>query len=498
MKEPDRVRLKCFSEDIENGCKKISSSLSLMRNISCVNSSGYIIDCCRAFFYQLVDQIVLPYCVFGLEQERKGEPNISFAQFFENTDWVVKYPLVYSTAVTQLNLSVSNIVKAIGHLDNDWHCLSRQLEINCSDSVILNNLVFTNSDRHNFGQQTIVFLFKNGSREIRLLYKPRNMSHLNVLDDVLPNISIPGVYKASRDYGWQEYIYYSEPESLHDYYISAGKLLAVYSMINGTDAHFENVISCSNGPVVIDWETVFTNTSYFSEQNVDTDLVSFTGLVQFAKKWWQFWIPKRSISAALQADGDYRNDILRIFAIDDGTDNVSVGYGSEVPHEFKNVPKSKLKTAKECLIEGFRSGVADIKMIRDFEIQSIAIDCFNLSFRQLIRHTSFYKWLMLQNMNPEILPDFHLESRTKFFRKKLKSVSGRKDFVEYEILCLLRGDVPIFYQCPLETHLYDGDGGVYKNFFLKTASLLFEEKKQILDQKSYLKKNIDLLQRIKI
>lgn len=63
----------------------------------------------------------------------------------------------------------------------------------------------------------------------------------------------------SRDgYGWSEYIPAQPPECLTTLAERCGALLFVMHLLDGTDAHHENVVISGNDPVLVDGETLFS------------------------------------------------------------------------------------------------------------------------------------------------------------------------------------------------------------------------------------------------
>lgn len=230
-------------------------------------------------------------------------------------------------------------------------------------------------------------------------------------------------------------------------------------------------------------------------QKKDTDLATFTGLIQNHPNWWKFWQMNRPLNAGLSASGEYKHDLLGIHSLNDGLSEVSVCYERHTPYTFTNKPGNTFDDAKKHLIQGFCFGLNRIKQTDWNDVQYAFENCFSLRFRQLIRHTAFYKWIMLQSLNPGILQDFRRDSALSFFKEKLKPVSRRTDFVNYEQDCLMRGDVPIFYQCPYHQCLYDGDGNVYNDFFERTAHEEFKEKWEFMKCHKFLQKNLRLLEK---
>lgn len=493
-----KTRLGCFSELIRISGEEISKKLLPLHEEKITTNLTAIVEDCETFLYGLLDQIVLPYSVYSLSKKQKRGETVSFDQFFLESDWMAEWEELNKHATCQVNLSIRNLEKALTRLKNDWCQLKVWLGISDQSLVRLENISVTASDRHNSGQQALLFSFDVGGKVVRMLYKPRSMMHLSSISEFFPELLVPDVYANSPEYGWQEFIDYGEPDDMTDYYFRAGRTLAFYSALDGTDAHFQNVIACPLGPVIIDWETIFTNTSYFKRQGVDTDMVDFTGLVQGRPDWWKFWQRGAPLNAGLHANGDSQHNMLGIHAINDGTDRVAVCYNQFVPYVFTNKPQQEFTEANKYVIDGFCNGIKAIKKISWKEARSAFESCFDNRFRQLIRHTAFYKWLTLQSLNPGILRDFQKESVRVFFSKKLEPVSGRTDFIDYEQDCLFRGDVPIFYQRPHSKDLYDGDGKAYTNFFAETAHAELAEKWEHIKHDSFLQKNVKLLEKVAI
>ena len=62
-----------------------------------------------------------------------------------------------------------------------------------------------------------------------------------------------------KDHHWMEFIRYeacSSQKEIDDYYINAGMLLCIVYLLNGSDFHYENIISNGTNPILIDHETL--------------------------------------------------------------------------------------------------------------------------------------------------------------------------------------------------------------------------------------------------
>ncbi|NOM35868.1 DUF4135 domain-containing protein, partial [Klebsiella pneumoniae] len=64
---------------------------------------------------------------------------------------------------------------------------------------------------------------------------------------------------AYSDHSYEEFIDYlplEQKKKLPEYYYNFGVLLAFIYLFNGSDIHFENLISYGDMPVIIDFETM--------------------------------------------------------------------------------------------------------------------------------------------------------------------------------------------------------------------------------------------------
>ncbi|WP_142353857.1 DUF4135 domain-containing protein, partial [Bacillus velezensis] len=110
-----------------------------------------------------------------------------------------------------------------------------------------------------------------------LVYKPRSLEidvfYEKVIDYVnqyyQTNLKTP-LSLDQGEYGWQEYVQ-SEPcdniEQVRNYYYQFGMHLGFIYAFQGSDFHFENIIACRDKPVLVDLETLFQSSLFFSEEN---------------------------------------------------------------------------------------------------------------------------------------------------------------------------------------------------------------------------------------
>ncbi len=101
-----------------------------------------------------------------------------------------------------------------------------------------------------------------------LVYKPRALSMEEGFDDVLAWANAIGFSQPYRrvallprdGYGWMAHVTAMPCAStleIDSFYVRAGGLLCLLSLLQGTDIHYENLIACGDQPVVVDMETLF-------------------------------------------------------------------------------------------------------------------------------------------------------------------------------------------------------------------------------------------------
>lgn len=123
------------------------------------------------------------------------------------------------------------------------------------------------SDPHKEGRTVFQVDFQGATKTHRLIYKPRDLavekafnlllSEINRLGPALPFRQLAVLDE--KGYGWVEFVEHKpceSPEQLKNFYFRSGANLFLWYLLEGTDAHFENVISCGEHPIMIDQETL--------------------------------------------------------------------------------------------------------------------------------------------------------------------------------------------------------------------------------------------------
>ena len=123
-------------------------------------------------------------------------------------------------------------------------------------------------DPHNFGRNVMIFEFQ---QDEKLVYKPKDLlgtqiflatsNALNEKDSCL-NLHVRKIY-ARQDYGWEEFIRFSECttlEQVEHWFYSLGATLRLVQLFGGRDFWADNFISTSTHSAPIDIETLLQPT----------------------------------------------------------------------------------------------------------------------------------------------------------------------------------------------------------------------------------------------
>jgi type 2 lantibiotic biosynthesis protein LanM len=180
------------------------------------------------------------------------------------TKFLTTYPVLGRFLSTKINQWVDATTELDSRLSADRHKIIDEFGV-CPDNSQLKSIRALPADSHNHGRVVMNIQFEDGTT---IIYKPRSIRASEVFDDYLNHLStITGVDLPQKNhlscdgYGWVQAVENTSLETQYDiqeYYIRAGVLLAAAWGFNLSDAHYENIISTVDGPVIIDLETLFT------------------------------------------------------------------------------------------------------------------------------------------------------------------------------------------------------------------------------------------------
>ena len=175
----------------------------------------------------------------------------------------LKYPVLGRMLATLTHLWIESQLEFISRLAADWQAIEAifgQGEPLPYVQTVKANL----SDRHHNGRTVISLTF---SPEFRLIYKPKHLGldvAFNELvawvnEQELPLELKPLPVLNRPNYGWVTYAEHLpcvDETAVRRFYKRAGMLLALLHVLQGSDAHVENIIAWGEYPILIDMETL--------------------------------------------------------------------------------------------------------------------------------------------------------------------------------------------------------------------------------------------------
>lgn len=176
-----------------------------------------------------------------------------------------RYPVIARLLSLIVDQWVESTVELLERLDRDLDGISPLIGTPSSTAKV-DNLVFGLSDPHCGGRTVAVIIFADGAK---VVYKPRELAieiafgkfaeYLTaVMHCANGSLRIPRVIDCGL-YGWVEHISQRVPSGrgeCEEYSFNAGRMLALFYLLEATDMHHENVIANRGTPVPIDLETV--------------------------------------------------------------------------------------------------------------------------------------------------------------------------------------------------------------------------------------------------
>lgn len=239
------------------------------------NTSDLEISICLSSELPILERLIrrafiLELNVCGLKGELRGANDSDkykeFTRKFYSLEhrlvFFEKYPVLFRTVVTKLDLWAESIIEFLLRLKSDRTLIEKTFGVPLNANL---KSISLSGDTHNNGRSVLVIEFCS---ENFLIYKPRSTSiefgfqkYIKFFNSVNPNLELLCISVLDMDtYGWVEYVPFIEQLTQNEsdiYHYRLGFLTAIVYSINGVDIFFENLISSGTNPVIIDLETMF-------------------------------------------------------------------------------------------------------------------------------------------------------------------------------------------------------------------------------------------------
>ena len=328
------------------------------------------------------------------------------------------------------------------------------------------------SDRHHNGRSVTAITFASG---LKLIYKPKNIDIEKAYFDLLAWLNqqkFPLPFKLLKiinrpNYGWVEFVETrkcQEQAEAKRYYQRAGALLCLVYLLDATDLHIENIIACSEHPVLIDMETLMhpwvrelddsqnvKNAQYLANQKLLHSVIRSGFLPR-----WEIGRANRSYDATGLGGISEQETSFQIKQWNNiNTDTMSLSLGYEKIQPSNNVPSlndinMSLKDYDEEIVDGFQQMY---RFLIKHRKSLLAADSplQNLSHQQVrfvFRATKVYSSILQKTLHPKFLRDGAERSIQLDILSRVMLLSDSKPFfmplLDVEKEALEQIDVPLF------------------------------------------------------
>ncbi len=316
-------------------------------------------------------------------------------------------------------------------------------------------------DTHNHGRSVAEIMVRSGGH---FLYKPHQMKidlrfrelldwlseeSEEVHDHITPEII------SGEDHGFSAFVEYREcadEDEVRRFYERSGELLGILYSLNGSDMHFENIISCGEYPVLIDLETLL-QPDLIVEENAGRNSSRRIAMEKYASSvvtvgMLPVYVNGKLDIGGLSAFQEQKSTIKTDFVTDENSDEIHIERRYGVMRPEKNNPSfnggmADAQKYSNEICKGFRNVYSWIMDNKEKYISKVSELFEGIEGRVIIRPTFSY----MQLLNIALNQDFarkEFERRLILHRIFINEYRKRPEITLSEYEDLLHGDVPYF------------------------------------------------------
>lgn len=478
-----RINQYCSEANIENIVSEASAALS----VKLIEFSA------KVFVYE-INMFKLSNSVEGNSEEDRFNyivlnlttPRTLFSLY-------CKYP-VLCRLLLKLTLNfINNIDCMLNNIHNNYSSMLSTFKLNKTSTI--ESIQFNPHETHQDGLNVSILNFSCGRK---LVYKPRNLAILNAYQNLIEFINLhcntvnlldlhAPLALVKDNFTLEEYIEHLPCQTkleVKNFYKRLGQNAYIAYLLRGTDMHMENIIASGEYPYFIDIETLFTNVIPLSNIEQATksaafilsDNVTATGILPantfFANNGYGV-----DVSALGGKEQKLSKKILGL--TNNNSDDIKYDFIDAHLPGAQNVPYIEGQTVNYVnyvndFIEGFKL-MANFFVIHKEIIRKKILPLFeNVVVRTLIRNTQNYKNILDMSIHPVYLSSSILRERLFLNLFSLAIKNQAACLSEYSDL--LNGDVPIFFNIPTSTSIFDSKGNEIADFFENSALQLVKNK----------------------
>lgn len=396
-----------------------------------------------------------------------------------------KYPVLGRLIIQKMLDLTLETERMLDNIDLHFENISDTLELKSSHITEIHG---SQGDTHKRGKSVTKLVLNNGQI---FIYKPRNSDIERAFNNFIEYINehsnlkdlyINNVYY-TRDFTVESYIE-SQPCStigeIKEYYYRFGIMVALTSLLQGTDFHSENVIAFKKYPVIVDFETLFTQLNFSCEEeleyaliNKENDRLNLAATTLLPTNAFTNNVEKKGVDVSGLAGGDSVPLPIKILAIKDlYTDNMHYEYINLNKKQDNNKPVlngeiQSFHSFKESIYEGFEDILKYICNNRKSVYEIIERLFKNIEVRQVLKPTAVYGDLLSYMDHPNYLRNMiYLE---RLLDNNFAYPHKNKKIVLYEIEDMHYMEIPIFYTNTSEKCLITSSGEIFSDYYKESA-----------------------------
>ncbi|MDN3081775.1 DUF4135 domain-containing protein [Enterococcus faecalis] len=223
----------------------------------------------------------------GLHGETSKERFINFIDLYDDKEKLLNLYQKYPVMTRKLSITTLYFIdfmnEFLNNLFQSWDSIEDTF-FDTEEKIYVESLIFEKGDTHEKGKSVVIIEFNLG----KIVYKPRNLYIEKNFQKIIKffsysngflNMDIPkSLYNST--FTFVQFIE-QEPcnneEEIERFYQRYGQLIALIYLTNGSDIHFENVISHGEYPVIVDYETLFSVPIKLEgrQENIFSEIVGF-------------------------------------------------------------------------------------------------------------------------------------------------------------------------------------------------------------------------------
>ena len=504
--------LNIWSGFIRNAREKLEATLS----VGFISQLSSIVDSALNSLVVKIGDLSLKTLVYELNVERNNNrlsgdtDEDRLNSFFQKLgdynyrcELFEKYPVLVRDIDTVVNEHIAFIAELIQRLGDNQKAICEKFGIN---RFKIEDLQFNVGDTHDHGRTVVIISFESDKK---IVYKPRKLTihetfakiclecekNPDFLDLFIPKILNLG------NFSFEEFVQVKECQTdieVERYYTRFGQIIALVWFLRGGDMHFENIFSHGEYPVIIDYETVISNSveMCWNNDSADTEVslmlrasVIGTGLlpakmpltvqgnsIDFGALNGREQVVKTDIPTPVDIETDHAHYEYRSMVFE--TDKYALRQHGELVNPY---------IWSSSLIRGFHNAIKALEAISKQTLVKIIDNKMN-TMRVIVRSTHAYMRFIDYMRHPSALHDF-LDAEKILENLYVFPYENKKIFVsEYEQLS--RGDVPMFTAEVNSLDMIDVDGNIISNVFEKTALEKILERKENIQVEASLQEKI--------